>query len=222
MKTKRTQLTTTLFLVIALCCTSIWVKAAAADEGKVSFKWAFLQTSKQKNMEEVIDFNKRPKVASGDKLRLYLKPIENAYIYVFLQSSQHGLDLVFPAQIDAYKNAPLYGKDLWVPGKTKFFEMDDSRGTEKFILLASAERLMNLEEITAKYLATHENDAKAKLLEAIKKTRKSFSSLASATEKGVPIAGTFRTRGGEDALPGHATHVEADRFYSKTLRLKHE
>lgn len=220
MKANKKNLVAVLLIAIFLSCSS----ALNASEDNLSFKYAFIRKAPDKVTEEILDFAQKPQVKTGDQLRIFLQPIENAFLYVFLESSQKNLDLMFPETPDAYDNTFEMKKNYYVPGKTTWFEVDKNKGDERFYILASSERLTGLEEITKKYLANNKNDEyKAKVLEEIKNVRQSFSRLASNTETGVPIAGTFRTRGLDDStIIGNATHVDAKQFYGKTLRLTHE
>lgn len=190
----------------------------------VNFKWAFIYKKPGEPYGRILDFNEKAAVNSGDKLQVMLTPITQSYMYLYLLSSSNELDIIFPNDLAFYDKNKL-GEESYLPAKDKWYSIDETKGTERFYLLASSSRLTDLEKATEDYLASGKNaEKKAALLELMKSLRTSNSKLASIAEKGVPIAGTFRTRGHGDVavVLGDAIEVKADKFYSKTIRLKHE
>jgi hypothetical protein len=172
---------------------------------------------------QVIDFAERPTVRSGDKLQIYFRPESEIYLYLFLYDTHKDLYLLFPDSPDYYENSKLEQEDIYIPGDFDSFEWDDSKGTERFYLLASNERLVDIEEKTKRYIDSNQDGKlKSQLYDAIVSLRKQKSNLTAPSEKPVAIAGTVRTRGSGTDIAGQATLVEAESFYAKTLRLKHE
>jgi len=109
----------------------------------------------------------------------------------------------------------------WFPADNKWFVMDNNKGTERFFLLASTERLTGIENLMRKAMAAPDDEElKAQLLDGIQLVRRDKTDLKSPVEKGVPIAGTVIavTRGQSD----QATMTEATGFYARTLRIEHE
>ena len=232
-----TKLLKRLFIAFLLCVAAITFRDTVAftensskgqggktpvQEGVVdnlSFKWALLHRDKQGKIE-VLDFKKNPAVTSGDFLKIFILPLKDVHIYVFLYDSQKRLSPLFSQETDIHKVGK---KPYYIPDEKGWFEIDANTGTETFYLIASRERLTDLERLTMEYTnASPEKKDEAKLivLAEIKKVRQYYSKLTTPGEKPVPIAGTFR---GEELKPGlTATQVEAEDFYGKTLRLEHK
>jgi len=221
-----TGLTRKVFLLLlALLLAGIPLPRGLSQGGadsQIAFRWAFIHQSPNSE-NEVIDFAERPTVNSGDKLQIYLRPESEVYLYLFLYDTHKDLYLLFPESPDYYTSTKLEEGDIYIPGKFDWFEWDDSRGTERIYLLASSERLTDIEEKTKRYMNSNQ-DAKLKsqLYDAIVEMLKEKSNLTTPTEKPVAIAGTIRTRGSGTDMAGNAILVEAESFYSKTLRLRHE
>ncbi len=189
---------------------------------QIAFRWAFVHRSPGSG-KEIIDFAERPKISSGDKLQVYLRPESEVYLYLFLYDTHRDLYLLFPDSPDYYKKTRLEEEDIYIPGRNDWFEWDESKGTERFYLLASSTRLTDLEEKTERYVNSNQDGKlKSQLYDAIVLLRKQRSNLTAPSEKPVAIAGTIKTRGAGSELAGKATLVEAESFYAKTLRLKHE
>ena len=212
------------FLILLLAGTPLKHGCSQGDTaGQIAFRWAFVHHSPD-SKKEIIDFAKRPEVSSGDKLQIYLRPESEVYLYLYLYDTHRDLYLLFPETPDYYKGMQLEEEeDIYIPSKYDWFEWDDSKGTERIYLLASSKRLTDLEEKTEKYISSNQDGKlKSQLYDTIVSLRKQRSNLTAPSEKPVAIAGTIRTRGSGSELAGKAILVEAESFYSKTLRLKHE
>jgi len=211
------------FVMLLLAATPLKNGCSQGDTvDQIAFRWAFVRQPAD-SKKEIIDFAKRPKVSSGDKLQIYLRPESEVYLYLFLYDTHRDLYLLFPDSPDYYQRTRLEEQDIYIPGRHDWFEWDDSKGTERFYLLASSNRLTDLEEKTERYISSNQDGKlKSQLYDAIASLRKQRSNLTAPSEKPVAIAGTIKTRGPGSELPGKAILVEAESFYSKTLRLKHE
>lgn len=222
MKTKIIRIAVT--LIVSLLFVGSGISAAENTGETVNFKWAFIYKKTGEPYGRILDFNEKATVNSGDKLQVMLTPITQSYMYLYLLNSSNELDIIFPSDLAFYDKNKL-GEESYLPAKDKWYSIDEAKGTERFYLLASSSRLTELEKATEEYLASGKNnDQKAALLDLMKSLRSANSTLASIAEKGVPIAGTFRTRGHGDVsvVLGDAIEVNAEKFYSKTIRLKHE
>jgi hypothetical protein len=186
----------------------------------LKFKWAFLIRN-EAGGAQVMDFKEKVAITKGDAIRIYLEPVTNVYLYLYLFDAQKQLRCLFPAAPDAYeKGAPPAAPHV-LPGDGKWYVMDAEKGTEKFFLLASSTRLTTLEALTRKMIASPDDaEAKSRLLDEIQLVRRARGDLTAPVEKGVPIAGTVVavTRG----EAGEATLTEAPGFYARTLRMEHE
>ncbi|MBU0676252.1 MAG: DUF4384 domain-containing protein [Proteobacteria bacterium] len=187
----------------------------------IRFNWGLIHQDKN-GVQKILDFSSSPEIATGDSLRIYVRPLENVYVYLYLFDSSKDIALVFPESPDFYEQQPSFlGNEFYIPSSETWFDIVDPTGIENFYLLAASERLISLEKATAKYMNDEGNaELRATLLEEIKQIRQSHSNFTKIAEKGISIAGTMRTRA--ISTIGEATMVEAETFYSKTLRLKHD
>jgi len=211
------------FLIILLAGTLPKHGFSQSDTAdQIAFRWAFVHHSPGSE-KKIIDFTKRLAVSSGDELQVYLRPESEVYLYLFLYDTHRDLYLLFPDSPDYYERTRLKEEDIYIPGKYEWFEWDESKGTERFYLLASSKRLTDLEEKAERYINSNQDGKlKSQLYDAIVSLRKQRSNLTAPSEKPVAIAGTIKTRGAVSELAGKAVLVEAESFYSKTLRLKHD
>lgn len=209
---------------LIMCAPGLWSTRADADDSKLAFKWALLHRESG-GEEKLLDFKKKPMVRTGDQLKLFIQPMKNAYIYFYLLDSMKDLSLLFPHSMDDFGKDYSFGREYFIPTGNHWFSLDKKKGVETFYLIASKERLTSLEAVTREYLnasaGVEKKAARAKVLDEIKKTRRQFSRFATFAEKPVPVAGGVRGMK-KKKISESAHYVEANGFYSKTLRLEHK
>ena len=146
-----------------------------------TFKYAFLYQTTETSVPQAIDYKSiSTPLSSGDQLKIYLKPMANAYIYLFFQDTSDALYLLFPTMISDFDSFYKFNKNYLIPKGDEWFFLDDFTGTEKFYLIVSNQRLKKLEELTTKYLesiysnsapAAKLKEARQKVVEEIKTVR---------------------------------------------------
>ncbi|MBN2440590.1 MAG: DUF4384 domain-containing protein [Spirochaetales bacterium] len=194
----------------------------------LTFKYAFLYQNTDTSVPQAIDFKSiSTPLSSGDQLKIYIKPIRNAYIYLFFQDTSDGLYLLFPTMISDFDGFYKFNKNYLIPKGDEWFFLDDESGTEKFYLIASNKRLEKLEELTTTYLEyfysnttpdTKLKEARQKVIEEIKTVRL-VEGQEKVKEDIVLVACDFRGMG--DQYEFNAVEVEVDGFYAKTIRIEH-
>ena len=200
---------------------------AADDDETVRFSWAFIYQGEDGKIRP-IDYDRRVvRLQSGDKLKIYLKPLNACHIYLYLQDSRNDLYLLFPEGFRRNEPNPQVTKNFELPGVNSWYYLDEQIGVETFYLVVSARPLEGLEERTKRYfneLASQRNTLeivshKYGVLDEIKRLIKESSYLSEAAEKPVAVAGDFRCIREEQNLNG--VHIEAAEIYVKTIRLAH-
>ncbi|MGH7799742.1 MAG: LysM peptidoglycan-binding domain-containing protein [Thermodesulfobacteriota bacterium] len=197
----------------------------------VEFKWAFVTRIDPDGRNQVVNIAKdalredfRASVSEADKMGIYVEPGENTYVYLYLLDSRKNLELIFPTSMnkDTLESEFTPRKGTYIPGKYEWFTFDENRGTETFFLIASKKRVTRLEGLTKNYLDADESDkelAKQKLLDEITGVKKDFA-FKTTLERPLSYGGIIR--GLEIDIARLAVEVEAENFYSKTIRVRHE
>ncbi|MGA2976202.1 MAG: DUF4384 domain-containing protein [Spirochaetia bacterium] len=216
---KRTSLIA--FLMIAA------VTGLVAEDAKLAFNWAFVKQAADGSAVP-IDFKERVNIVPGDLFKIHIQPIQNAFVYLFLQEANGDLDLLFPASFDVFEGHAYQQTPFFIPEGDDWFTLDNAKGTERFTLIASTARLKQLEALVLAFQKTAANTqstaaaksaAQQAVLDEIARLRKEHSQLAVAAEKPVTIAGG--TRGINATVQKMATRIEATGFYYKLFRLEH-
>jgi hypothetical protein len=173
-----------------------------------------------------------PSITLGrnDAIRIFLKPVSNAFIYLLHYDSEQELELLFPPSFDFFVQHPKEGngytgrEGFYLPGKSGWYEFVNN-GTEELYLLVSSERLRMLEKLTHDLLVlpdktgTKAGSVKQAVLDEIRRLKKEKSIFAGAVEKPVVIAGDYRGKDG--TVEAFIKEIEAEGFYAKTIRIEH-
>jgi len=205
-------------LLIAASC--------VAQEAKLSFTWAFVKRAADGSAVP-INFSEKVNIKSGDLFKIHIQPNAGTFVYLVLQDASDDTQLLFPESFDVFGKAS-YAQRYFIPEGDNWFTLDSAKGTERFYLVASSERLQTLESLILALQKTASNQgstagakaaARQAVLDEIKRLNQQHSQLAVAAEKPVTIAGG--TRGINEAIARLATRIEAAGYYSKIFRLEH-
>jgi hypothetical protein len=199
----------------------------SAEGRKLSLNWAFAKRAPD-GAARPIDFSDRVNIKSGDLFKLFIQPEASSYVYLVLQDSSDEVQLLFPESFELFGMADYAKRRYFLPEGNDWFTLDGAKGTERFYLIASSERLRPLESLIAAHqakasakdsTAAAKNAARRAVLDEIKRLINEHSRLAAASEKPVSIAGG--SRGVNEEVEKLATRIEASEFYAKTFRLEH-
>ncbi len=199
----------------------------AESKTEVVFNWAFVRQAQDGELK-ALDSASTARSEPGELFKIFLQPVQNAYIYVYLHDAQNELHLLFPGRIEDLDSRNYQDRKYYLPEGEDWFILDEAKGVEKFHLLVSSKRLLKLEALTKAYIdlkakAKSSQDsiriAMQRVLEEIARIRQQHSKLIVLAEKPVSIAGGVR--GQDRAVEGFAVEIRAQEFYSKTFRVEH-
>ena len=202
---------------------------AAAQEANVQFQWAFgaLKKANGSRFEAV----KRDTVLkTGDQIKFFLNVNRNCFVYLIYCSSQGELSVLFPQRFNLKSAEYTVSGDHYIPKGDQWFELDEHTGEERFYLLASVERLIELEAFINEYEAADaakKQPLAKKILVEIRRLRKQHLRFKTYAERPVNIIGNLRgtekaeTAGVRD-IAKIAVEISADTFYSRTFTIDHQ
>jgi hypothetical protein len=219
-------------LYLVLFCSGNPVLAEEAQpppDANLQFQWAFGALKKANGSKfEAIDRDSVLK--TGDQIKFFLNVDKNCFVYLIYSSSQGELSVLFPYRFKLRSSEYTVAGHHYIPGGNQWFELDEHTGEEKFYLLASANRLTQLEVMINDYESA---DAAKKptlaqaILAEIRKLRKEHLKFKTYAERPVNIIGNLRgTEKAETAEPQDiakfAVEISADTFYSRTFTIDHK
>ena len=204
-------------------------EAQPQPDANLQFQWAF-GALKKANGAKFEAVERDTTLKTGDQIKFFLKVDRNCYVYLIYSSSQGELSVLFPYRFKLRSTEYTVAGHHYIPGGNQWFELDEHVGEEKFYLLASANRLMQLEALINDYESA---DAAKKpalvqaILAEIRKLRKEHLKFKTYAERPVNIIGNLRgTEKAETAEPQDiakfAVEISADTFYSRTFTIDHQ
>lgn len=218
----RTKVLMTIFLLTLLL---ILPAPAISDGSSVEFNWALLSNTEDSGVRS-IDFKNKPSVTNDDRLRFYFELIDPLYIYLYIFTSEHDLEPLFPGNLKDYDIAPIQPGHFYTPKNNQRFLVQGEKGTETFHLLVSPKRLLKLEKQTRAYIKDkNDPNRKAELLNGIKTIKREHFQLTSRVQQGESILGIMvnpRTKGNTANQETIVTnHVKTRNFFGKTFSVEH-
>jgi hypothetical protein len=220
-----------------VCCLALFSghKSVPAEdensqkEANVKFQWAF-GALKKANGSKFEAVTKDTDLKTGDQIKFFLKVNDNCFVYLIYRSSQGELSILFPHRFKLQRAEYTVAGNHYIPKGDQWFELDEHTGEERFYLIASKKRLMDLEARVNDYESADaaKKPALAKtILAEIRNLRKKHLKFKTYAERPVNIIGNLRgTEKAETAAPHDITkfavEISADTFYSRTFTIDHK
>jgi hypothetical protein len=227
-----------MFLVILLGCFAIGfrfsdqpapaVPMVQQNEANIGFDWAFgALVGKSKIMVSVTHDTT---LKSGEEIKMMVKLTKDCFVYVIHQDSKGEVELLFPYKIQQFQSDYVADKNYYVPKGRGWSPFDKNTGKEIFFLIASTERLLDLEVKLGNYFSadtSKKQSMASDIVSEIRSVRKHYSTYATIAEKPLTIGGNIR---GTEKVEGArrpdvatlATQISAKNFYSKTITIDHQ
>ncbi len=203
-------------------------QSTAAELEQIRLQWAFGALTGPDDNPQLLSIEEKAVLQTGDRMKIFLQPQTDCFVYLFYRSSQGELAVLLPPHVSGSRAAA--GTRTMVPPGFDWFRLDDVVGTETFYLLVSAHRLENLdtlcERLHAAAAPTERETVSGQILSEINRLQKKRRTLTATAERPVRLGGNFRGMLEETkpALPDisqFATEVSASDIYSRTFTIDH-
>jgi len=224
------------FFVILICGLFDPIKSTGAEPAggqngqKIVFQWAFCALQKADADQNPRVITRDTDLKSGDRIKFFVKPESPCYLYLIYQSSQRELSVLYPLRFKQLDDRETWSDRQYIPDGNQWFELDEHTGREKFFLLASIQRLVDLETLVNQYESADKTKKSAlvdKITAEIRSLRKRHLRFKTYAEKPVTIIGNLR--GGEQAMSAHtkdvadyAVEISTTTFFSRTYTIDHQ
>lgn len=205
--------------------------AGAQDSDKdVAFRWAFGAMTGQANDRRLESVTQDRVLKTGDKIKMFLEPGRMCFIYVIHHNSQDEVSVLFPYSLEQFERDYAVSGKYYIPRGQTWFELDRNPGTEVFHVIASVQRLPELERLMGEMLRA-EGPRKAEVskmvLAEVRSQKKQHRELAAPAERPVNIGGAVRgleksAAGGYPDVSILAQEVAANGFYARTFTIDHQ
>lgn len=107
--------------------------------------WAFGATRASSNPQKVEPVRTQMVLSSGDKLKMMILLRKRCFVYVIHKDTQGNLALLFPYSIKQFDTDYQTARKYYVPKGDGWYQLDDRTGKETFYLIASDQRLLDIE-----------------------------------------------------------------------------
>jgi Domain of unknown function (DUF4384) len=221
-----------IFLMIFLSgALSIVYAQDASPDNNIQYNWAFVARGGNPGNRRIGVVTKDTSLKTGDEFKLFVNLVKPAFIYVIHKSSANELSLLFPYDSAMFEKDYKLDKNYYIPKGREWYRLDKNTGTETFYVLASSERLTDLENDLHAYFksATDKKpDAALFVVNEIKDIKKRFRTFATIAERPISIAGNVRGEKQPAVDPERvdiaqfASEILADNFFSKTISIDHK
>ena len=120
-------------------------------DNKIAFQWAFGAIKNTAFGPQFETIQRDSVLKSGDQIKFFLSLNRKIFVYLIYQSSQSDLIVLFPHRFNELGQDEQIAGNQYIPKGDQWFELDEFAGLEKFYLLASVERLTELENLVNAY-----------------------------------------------------------------------
>ena len=180
--------------------------------------------------QKLIEITRDTELKSGDQLKMLIKLKQECFVYVFYYSAQGKFYMLFPYSLDQFSTDYILSKKYYIPQGNFVFELDDNAGYEKFYLIASVKRLLELENLYGSYESTDVSkkpDFLKNVIDEIRQLRKQQRKLTSEAERPLTSLGPIRAHivDGKTEfarLDKITTDYNAKDFFAKTITIEHK
>jgi hypothetical protein len=193
--------------------------AQAQDEENIAFLWAFVALVDAGSVRKQISITQDTTLKTGDQLKMSVEPRKPCFVYVIYHGAQGEVRLLFPYDKQQFTTDYQPAKKYDIPPGEAWFRLNDQVGRETFYLMASTQRLTELETLLDAYAAAPPAEQPTQathIVAAIRDLKRQYRQLAAPAERPVPIAGNMRP-----VEPVQALEIKATNFYSKTFTIEH-
>jgi len=219
-----------MFRSLALAVIATCALAMTQDKPNVRLEWAFGTLSGSGADAKLVAITRDTTLSSGDEIKMMVKLNHECFVYVIHEGSEGEISLRFPYDLRQFAADYKTGKNYYVPKGRAWFKLDTIAGRETFYLLASAERLLDLEALLGKYTdagSSGKPSVGKEIIAEIRNVRKHYKTFTTFAERPISIGGNVRSLTKDEAarrpdVAQIATEISANNFYGKTFTIDHK
>src|SRR5262252_6652075 len=154
--------------VMYVCAVLVWglialelpdlASAQAPDEDKVSFVWAFEALVAEGNVTKQIPIKEDMQLKTADQLKRFVELRKPCFVYVIHHGARGEIQRLFPYDMQQFTADYQIAKIYEIPPNDGWFRINEQTGLETFYLVATAQRLTDLEQLLATYAAAQPDE----------------------------------------------------------------
>jgi len=170
-------------------------------------------------------------LSSGDKLKILTQLRRKCFVYVIHRDSRGDFAMLFPYSVKQFDTDYQTARNYYAPKGEAWFQLDSWTGNETFYLIASDQRLLDIEYTYENYASSEESkkqDLAAQMLSELNKITETYLASSVGVETPANNESALRVRGFEratgadpTAIAGLAREISFDNIYSETFVVDH-
>lgn len=206
------------------------LRAQTHGDANIVFRWAFIGTNDISDTESIFPIRKDVVLKSGDSIKMMLELQSDCHGYILFLTSEGEILTLFNSSDPQWQGGnTLANRKILIPGGEAWLTLDDETGTEKLFVLASRDRLYDIENLLQKYdgAASEQRIILAEdVIAEIRAHRKDHKRFKAEAERPVQLGGTFRGKGGArkglpEILESFAHTYYGHDFLAKSYTIDH-
>jgi len=214
------------FVFLSICLAATGPQTESHGSGLL---WAFGAIRASSNPSKVEPVGKQMVLSSGDKLKMMIQIRKECFVYVIHKDTQGNLTLLFPYSIKQFDTNYQTARKYYAPKGDGWFQLDNRTGRETFYLIASDQRLLDIEYTYQQYASSmssekqHLAEQMISKLDGITQTHLSSSAGADmAVDEHYALRGFERATGSDPMdITQLAREISFDTIYSETFVIDH-
>ena len=119
--------------------------------------WAFGAIRASSNPAKVEPVSNQMVLKSGDKLKMMIQIRKKCFVYLIHKDSQGNFAMLFPYSLKQFDTDYQTARNYYSPKGKEWFQLDNRPGNETFYLIASDQRLLDIEYTYQKYASSEES-----------------------------------------------------------------
>lgn len=204
-------------------------RSVEKDKQALKFRWAFGALGGNTNTPRVEPLGKNSVLMSGDKLKVMIELHRKCFVYLIHHNAQGEVAMLFPYDIKQFGTDYQVGRRYYIPKGEAWFQLDNKTGQETFYLVASDQRLLDIEYLYNKYVSSEpvkRTEIAGRMVAELDSLRKQY--MATGQQPEILAGNEMTTRGFERAtgadpsdIAGLARDIAFNNLYSETIVIDH-
>ena len=191
--------------------------------------WAFGAIRASSNPPKVEPVRTKMVLSSGDKLKMMIQLRRKCFVYLIHRDSQGDFTMLFPYSLKQFDTDYQTARNYYAPKGEAWFQLDNRTGTETFYLIASDQRLLDIEYTYEKYVSSEDSkkqDLAGQMLSELNSITETHMASSGGAEnladKESVVRGFERATGADPTdIVALAREISFDNIYSETFVVDH-
>ena len=168
------------------------------------------------NVTKQVPIKEDLKLKTGDQLKMFVELRKPCFVYVIHHGARGEIQRLFPYDMQQFTTDYQTSKTYEIPPNEAWFRINEQTGLETFYLVASAQRLTDLEQLLATYTAAPSSEQPQAATNILAELRNLLKQHRASMKPGrpVPIAGNMR-KGVE------GVEITVPQLYIETFTIEH-